>query len=201
MTEQHKLRETAAQLRAGVRAFVRQRVPEHEVDDVVQDVFVRVYEGLNALDQPSRLDAWVHTLTRRTVADFYRRRSPIQNDDADELDRLTAPAATDVHEEVLGWICPMIHLLPNGYREAVWWADVESVPQQVIAERLGISLSGAKSRVQRGRRQLAKLLHACCEVEFDSNGHAEEWRLRSQDSRRLDREEPQVCGCSEKSCS
>src|SRR5690606_23324295 len=57
----------------------------------------------------------------------------------------------DVHEEVLTWLVPMIAELPEGYAEAVRLADVEGLTQQELAERLGLSLSGAKSRVQRGR--------------------------------------------------
>ncbi len=65
----------------------------------------------------------------------------------------------------------MVRSLPDGYREAVELAEVEGLPQQEIADRLGLSLSGAKSRIQRGRVMLRDALEACCHFEFDSRGN------------------------------
>jgi RNA polymerase sigma-70 factor (ECF subfamily) len=56
------------------------------------------------------------------------------------------------------------------YREAVTLTDLEGVTQADAAGRVGVSLSGMKSRVQRGRRQLKAVLEACCRVDLDSRG-------------------------------
>ena len=64
----------------------------------------------------------------------------------------------------------MVEELPEPYREAVRLADLEGVPQTELAERLGISVSGTKSRVQRGRQMLRKELEECCRFEFDRRG-------------------------------
>jgi RNA polymerase sigma-70 factor, ECF subfamily len=60
--------------------------------------------------------------------------------------------------------------LPNAYREAVLLADFRGEAQRAVAERLGLSVSGVKSQVQRGRAQLRDLLQACCELEIDHRG-------------------------------
>ena len=65
----------------------------------------------------------------------------------------------------------MIRSLPDGYWEAVQLAEVEGLPQQAVADRLGLSLSGAKSRIQRGRAMLKDALDQCCHFEFDSRGN------------------------------
>ena len=64
----------------------------------------------------------------------------------------------------------MIHDLPDPYREAVRLTEIEGLTQAELARRLGISLSGAKSRVQRGRAQLKEQLIECCRFEFDRRG-------------------------------
>jgi RNA polymerase sigma-70 factor, ECF subfamily len=64
----------------------------------------------------------------------------------------------------------MIYSLPEPYREALVLTEFDGLSQQQLAERLGISLSGAKSRVQRGRQQLKEMLHECCTFEFDRRG-------------------------------
>ena len=86
----------------------------------------------------------------------------------------------DVHEEVLSWLEPMIEELPPKYRQALRLADVEGVPQRVVADRLGLSLSGAKSRVQRARVQLGELLDECCQVELGADGRVVESRRRAE---------------------
>jgi RNA polymerase sigma-70 factor (ECF subfamily) len=58
----------------------------------------------------------------------------------------------------------MIERLPDTYRDAVRLSEIEGVPQRDVAQRLGVSLSGAKSRVQRGRERLRELVGACCGV-------------------------------------
>ena len=65
----------------------------------------------------------------------------------------------------------MIRSLPDGYREAVQLAEIEGLPQQEVADRLGLSLSGAKSRIQRGRAMLKDVLEQCCHFEFDGRGN------------------------------
>jgi RNA polymerase sigma-70 factor (ECF subfamily) len=64
----------------------------------------------------------------------------------------------------------MVYSLPEPYGEAIRLTEFDGLTQKELAERLGISLSGAKSRVQRGREQLRKMLHECCTFEFDRRG-------------------------------
>jgi RNA polymerase sigma-70 factor (ECF subfamily) len=55
-----------------------------------------------------------------------------------------------------------------------------------LAKRLGISVSGAKSRVQRGRQQLKEMLLECCEFEFDRRGRVYDCTPRGTAARRHD---------------
>ncbi|RMG58329.1 MAG: sigma-70 family RNA polymerase sigma factor [Bacteroidetes bacterium] len=68
-------------------------------------------------------------------------------------------------------IRPMIEGLPEPYREALWLSEMEGLSQKELAARLGISYSGAKSRVQRGREKLKAQILACCEVSADRYGN------------------------------
>ena len=64
----------------------------------------------------------------------------------------------------------MVERLPPHYREAVALVDLSGLPQTEAAAQVGLSVSGLKSRVQRGRRSLKEILVACCPVETDSGG-------------------------------
>lgn len=74
----------------------------------------------------------------------------------------------------------MIDNLPEPYREAVVLTELEGLTQKELAGRLGISLSGAKSRVQRGRQQLKEMLFDCCRFEFDRRGGVVDCEPRSK---------------------
>ena len=172
----------------GLLRYLRRRLPtEADAEDVLQDVFLRIHEGAGA-GRPERLEAWVFGIARRAVADFYRARGRRLDDAPEEAaEPAVAPDEAgvharrgdhDVHEEVLSWLVPMVEALPEGYREAVRLADVEGLPQREVAARLGLTLSGAKSRVQRGRALLGEALQACCEVAFGPDGRAVEYRPR-----------------------
>jgi RNA polymerase sigma-70 factor (ECF subfamily) len=63
-----------------------------------------------------------------------------------------------------------VQLLPPSYREALTLVEFDGVPQVEVASRLGISVSGMKSRVQRGRHRLASLLGECCALTLDARG-------------------------------
>jgi len=60
--------------------------------------------------------------------------------------------------------------LPSPYREAITLTELEGRTQREAAQMLGISLSGMKSRVQRGRAKLRGMLEACCKVAVDARG-------------------------------
>lgn len=66
---------------------------------------------------------------------------------------------------------PFLSRLPAEFREALQLTELGSLSQKDYAARLGISYSGAKSRVQRARRQLHELFTACCRIEAYAYGN------------------------------
>lgn len=181
----------------GVRAFVRRRLPtDADAEDLLQDIFLRIHEGVDRLENADRVQAWIYTIARRAVADFYRTpRPPVDAvedppdappGEASEPLAHTTPysGAHDVHEEVLSWLRPMAEELPDMYRRPLVMADFEGYTQQEVADELGLSLSGAKSRVQRARVKLGEMLKACCEIEFGREGRAVTFHRRAGASER-----------------
>jgi len=76
----------------------------------------------------------------------------------------------DVVKELLPSIKAMVDSLPADYRQALILTEYEGLTQRELAERLGLSFSGAKSRVQRAREKLKIMLLDCCHFEFDRLG-------------------------------
>ena len=89
--------------------------------------------------------------------------------------RATSPGAEpddagEVLDELAHCLRPLLPGLPAEQRRAVEMIDLDGVAQAEAARREGVSLSGMKSRVQRGRRRLAQLLDACCALTLDARG-------------------------------
>jgi RNA polymerase sigma-70 factor (ECF subfamily) len=74
----------------------------------------------------------------------------------------------------------MIERLPDHYRQAVMLSEIEGLKQREVAIKQGISLSGAKSRVQRGRKMLKEMLMAGCHFEFDHRGTVIDYQENGQ---------------------
>ena len=159
-------------LSADLRRFIRRRVADdHLADDLLQESFVRVHRHIGTLQEADRLAAWVYQIARNVIHDHHRRATSstvaLADDPVDEPDERLGC----LRGRACGWLEEMVGQLPDGYREAVQLSEVEGLPQQEVAVRLGLSLSGAKSRIQRGRVMLKGVLERCCHFEFDRRGN------------------------------
>ncbi len=160
-----------SELEARLRPFVARRVPGADVDDVLQDVFLRMQRGLSGLRDEERFGPWVYRVARSAISDHRRAaaRHPSVTGERPE----TAAAEEDegsVERELAASIAPFVAALPSPYREALTLTELEGLPQREAAGMLGVSLSGMKSRVRRGRQQLRKAIEDCCHVALDARG-------------------------------
>jgi RNA polymerase sigma-70 factor (ECF subfamily) len=158
-------------LSSDLRRFIRRRVPDdHTTDDLLQETFVRIHRGLPALEDGDRLRAWVYRIANNVLTDHCRKRVPGTGiDDTMVVARSEEPRSL-VMEGAAKWLDEIIDTLPEPSREAIRLSEIGGLTQQTVADRLGISLSGAKSRVQRGRSQLKEELLKCCRFDLDRHG-------------------------------
>jgi RNA polymerase sigma-70 factor (ECF subfamily) len=158
------------EMNIALKGFIAKRVPdESTTDDILQDVFMRIHARADTLKDTTKLESWVYQITRNAIVDYYRGQKK-----ADDLPE-TLPAEDDHDEDDLArQLAPcvrgMIHDLPDKYRDALLLTEYEGLSQNDLAEHLGISFSGAKSRVQRAREQLKGVLLQCCHFELDRLG-------------------------------
>ncbi len=142
-----------------------------DVDDVLQDVFVKVHRHAAELGSEAHLSGWVFTLARNAAVDFRRRRRGTGS--APEAEE-EAPAEREpdlsTHSEIAGGLRELIAGLPEKYARALVLVDLEGKPFQEAARALGLSVSGAKSRVQRGRAMVRDALMRCCHFVLDRYG-------------------------------
>lgn len=167
-------RSTYDEFEGRLRPFIARRVPAADVDDVVQDVFLRVQRSLPDLKNEQSFAPWLFQVARSAIADSHRRRlrqPALVPDVALEVEAPVEEASpTALEVELASYLVPLLARLPSPYREALTLIELEGMTQQAAASALGISLSGMKSRVQRGREKLRALLEACCRVAVDVRG-------------------------------
>jgi RNA polymerase sigma-70 factor, ECF subfamily len=158
---------------ARLRPFIARRVSPADIDDVMQDVFVRMQRGLPQLKDEERFTSWLFQIARSSVAEHMRTRArhPISGDDAEHEPALeTEEDDREAARHLAGCVSLFVAQLPSPYREAITLVELEGKTAKEAAEMVGVSVSGMKSRVQRGRAQLRELFDRCCEIALDARG-------------------------------
>ena len=154
-----------------LKSFILRRVSDKQVaEDLLQETFIRVHTKLDGIDDVQRISSWVYQIARNLIIDHYRSRAKEAASIADDLEA-DSDEDQNINELVSSWLPYMISQLPDSYREAVELYELKGLAQQEIADHLNLSLSGAKSRVQRGRDKLKSLLFDCCSFEKDRRGN------------------------------
>jgi len=161
------------EIEARLRPFIARRVVSADVDDVLQEILVRVYKGLPSLREGDRFGGWVYRIAERVLADAANRRRrvavPVPDLDAESGPTVDEEAA-DLQLELGACVALFVARLPSPYREAVTLTELQGLTQKQAADLAGVSLSGMKSRVQRGRARIRAMFEACCEISVDCRG-------------------------------
>lgn len=155
--------------RGELQGWLRHRLDgDAEADDLLQEVFLRALrqgDAFCALDNPR---AWLFQVARNTLTDRLRARRP-QAELGDELAAAESEPLAPV-DQLSQCLPRVLTELSAADRLAIELCDIAGQPQQALAQRLGISLSGAKSRLQRARLRLRARLVEGCQVSFDETG-------------------------------
>jgi RNA polymerase sigma-70 factor, ECF subfamily len=152
-----------------LRGFIYRRIPDpFVVDDLVQEVFLKVQSKVDTLKDETRLQSWLYQITRNTIIDHFRGHKP--EEELPETLDLPEAEPSRVLEELAECVRPMMDVLPEHYRLPLLLSDLEGLPQKEVADRLGLSLSAAKSRVQRARERLKSAFTECCHLKLDHRG-------------------------------
>jgi RNA polymerase sigma-70 factor (ECF subfamily) len=158
------------ELHGSLKQFIHKRIEdETAVEDVLQDVFLKVHSRADTLKDSSKVQSWIYQIARNAIIDYYRHHK-VDADLSESLPDLQDEEPKTIEEELAPCLRDMIASLPDKYREALLLSEYQGLTQKAIADRLGISVPGAKSRVQRAREMLKQMLLDCCHFEFDRLG-------------------------------
>ena len=168
---------------AALHGFVQSRVDDTNIaDDILQNVFLKISTKIDSLKDVGKLSPWIYQITRNAIIDYYR--SYKSHDELPEM--IMEPEqdqAEKARQEIEGCMLPLVGNLPDTYREAVMLSEIDGLTQKQVAEKLGLSLSAAKSRVQRGRIMVKNMLNDCCRFEIDHRGTMLDYDLKDSDDK------------------
>jgi len=142
---------------------VRYVVPERDIEDVVQEVFITLLKSLKSYRGNAQFSTWLRTLTNRRIVDYYRRRSRTESQLETELNEAEASLAPQlkvtteaaaVEDRVV--LRQMLRALPDPYQEVILLRFAEELPFDEIARLRGQSLEATKSLFRRALAALRK---------------------------------------------
>lgn len=155
---------------AKLKRFIIKHVSNIDAaEDILQKVFIKIHSHLSTLRDENKLQSWVYQVARNSIIDYYRSQKPTV-----KLPE-TLPAAQDsardeAEDEINQCVEALVNSLPDKYREALILTEYRGLTQKEMAENLSISLSAAKSRVQRARNKIKNILLERCHQELDQAG-------------------------------
>lgn len=152
----------------GLRGWLIHQLHDKAIaEDLLQDVFLKAMRQGERFCNIENARAWLFEVTRNTLADQLRRtRESVELPEDLAVEDQTAPPV----DSLVNCLPRVLSELSAEDRDAITCCDLQGMSQADYAEKLGVSLPGAKSRVQRARARLKAQLARACQVQFDERG-------------------------------
>ena|SRR5687767_10276694 len=137
-----------------------------EAEDLTQDIFLKIFKALATFDRRANFQTWIVSISRNLCIDHYRSVRKERMTIAREVDTNDLqPASTDrtpyaaaEHQDLRAQLRQALQMLPETLRTAVVLRDLQELSYQEIADRLELPEGTVKSRINRGRLELARQL-------------------------------------------
>ncbi|MEZ4691773.1 MAG: RNA polymerase sigma factor SigZ [Ignavibacteria bacterium] len=162
--------------------FILSKVKDRDTaKDILQETFIKIQKNIHTLKDDKSLKYWIYRITYNSIIDYFR-----VNNNLNEFDKncenTPQPEPEELNEnntKLAECVIPFINKLPSIYKEALTLTEFENYTQLELADHLGISYSGAKSRVQRAKVKLKELFRNCCNISYDKYGNIIEYHSRN----------------------
>jgi RNA polymerase sigma-70 factor (ECF subfamily) len=158
-----------------------------EAEDLTQDIFLKIFRALGTFDRRANFQTWIISISRNLCIDHYRsvrkERQTIARDvDSNDLQPVTperGPYALAEHEDLREQLRRALESLPLTLRTAVVLRDLQELSYQEIATRLRLAEGTVKSRINRGRTELARQVRKLRGEDYSPSGASSDGRSRT----------------------
>jgi len=164
------MEEAWLKLESKLRSFILSKVQNEQLtDDLLQELFIRIHSSIDDLNDSTKIQSWIYQICRNLIIDHFRKNKK-EHQKIQEFDTISDESGEEFMSDAIQDMLQIMNDLPSQYCEALCLVELEGISQKRYAERIGISYSGAKSRVQRAKKILRDALMKCCHYEFDKYG-------------------------------
>src|SRR5215213_8938952 len=150
--------------------FIKSKIAcAEDAKDIYQDIIVKIINKSNSLAKEESFESWVFAIARNQIIDYYRSRKKMK-----EL--ISAPEISferkeeKAYSEMESCVHGFINLLPEEYKDLIVKSEIDGKSQKQLSEITGIKYVTLRSKVQRGRERIQKMLLNSCKIEKDSAG-------------------------------
>jgi len=158
-----------------------------QAEDLTQDIFLKVFKSLETFDRRANFQTWLVSVSRNLCIDHYRsvrkERQTIDRDvDANDLSPAAAepgPIAALEQRDRVALLREALASLPDTLRMAVVMRDIQELSYQDIATRLDLPEGTVKSRINRGRTELARQIKHLRGDDYSPSGSSPDGRSRT----------------------
>ena len=158
-----------------------------EAEDLAQDIFLKIFKALDTFDRRANFQTWLISISRNLCIDHYRsvRRERETIDHNVDADQLTAaapepgPIAALEQRDRVALLRRALGALPRTLRTAVIMRDIQEMSYQEIASRLNLPEGTVKSRINRGRTELARQVLKISGSEYSAAGASDDGHSRT----------------------
>lgn len=170
-----------------IHSYIKRMVGESEAEDLTQEVFIKISDGLSEFKGISRLSTWIYRIATNAALDKIRSRAfresrdnvslhaadeRIEGEDSGALvsEKTLSAEREAVRNEMNECIREFVDKLPADYRTVIILSEIKDLKNQEIADILGLSLDAVKIRLHRARTRLKAEFEAGCDFYHDEDG-------------------------------
>jgi len=176
-----------AYLRNILYKYINSRTSSNaDTEDILQESLLKIYKNLDNIENKEKIMSWIFIVAKNTIIDFYRNKKSSHKFVAQYIIEKSVSSKDfsldifNIDRQLSICIKNMINELPTKYSDALVLTEYNGLTQKEMARLKNLSIPGAKSRVQRGRKLLKKMLVDCCSLKKDCYGNIYDYKKRSK---------------------
>ncbi|MFD0978003.1 sigma-70 family RNA polymerase sigma factor [Salinimicrobium gaetbulicola] len=158
-----------------LRNYIFKIVKDHDMaNELSHEVLMKVYSSCCSGRPILNIRSWLFQIAYNTCMDHFKRSgktTELQGDFAE-------PESSEIFSNASEFVLPLLKLLPKKYSEPLELADIKGLSQQEVADKLNLSLTATKSRVQRARKLLKDQITECVNLEVDPSGQLTAFKVK-----------------------
>lgn len=162
--------------------FIKSKISnEQDAEDILHDVFIKIVNNIDRVSDKEKLKSWIYSITRNAIIDYYRSNVKYKTTTIDDTfnNLFTDEEYIDTSKGLECCLTNFIQQLPDDYRNIIIDVELNNIKQKDLTDKYNLAYSSVRSKVQRGREKLKKLLVDCCDIKWDSRGNIIEVDSRS----------------------